>query len=64
VTQESVGAHPSWLMAVGYSIVITSGTGVLLGVLWEWTPNLVLVMAVHAGGDWLPNFLPTVRNWF
>jgi hypothetical protein len=32
MTQEAVGAHP-WLMAVGYSIVITSVAGVLLGVL-------------------------------
>jgi membrane protease YdiL (CAAX protease family) len=63
-TQEAVGAHPSWLMAVGYSIVITSVAGVFLGVLWARTRNLLLVMAVHAAGDWLPNLLPTIRNWF
>jgi membrane protease YdiL (CAAX protease family) len=62
-TQEAVGAHPSWLMAVGYSIVITSVAGVFLGVLWARTRNLLLVMAVHAAGDWLPNLVPTVKNW-
>ena len=63
-TQEAVGAHPSWLMAVGYSIVVTSVAGVFLGVLWARTRNLLLVMAVHAAGDWLPNLLQTIRNWF
>jgi membrane protease YdiL (CAAX protease family) len=62
-TQEAVGAHPSWLMAVCYSIVITSVAGVFLGVLWARTRNLILVMAVHAAGDWLPNLVPTIKNW-
>jgi membrane protease YdiL (CAAX protease family) len=62
-TQEAVGAHPSWLMAVGYSIMITSVAGVFLGVLWARTRNLILVVAVHAAGDWLPNLVPTIKNW-
>jgi membrane protease YdiL (CAAX protease family) len=50
-------------MAVCYSIVITSVAGVFLGVLWARTRNLILVMAVHAAGDWLPNLVPTIKNW-
>lgn len=62
-TLEAVGPHPSWLMAVGYSIVITSVAGFFLGVLWARTRNLVLVMAVHAAGDLVPNLAPMLRNW-
>lgn len=61
-TQEAVGAHPSWLMAVGYSIVITSVAGLFLGVLWSRTKNLLVVVLVHAAGDWLPNLVPTVKD--
>jgi len=62
-TQEAVGAHPSWLMAIGYSIVITSVAGFFLGVLWIRTRNLLLLMAVHAAGDLVPNFVPMLKNW-
>ncbi len=62
-TLEAVGSHPSWLMAVGYSIVITSVAGFFLGVLWARTRNLALVMAVHAAGDLVPNLAPMVKNW-
>ena len=62
-TLEAVGSHPSWLMAVGYSIVITSVTGFFLGVLWARTRNLLLLMAVHAAGDLVPNLAPMIRNW-
>jgi membrane protease YdiL (CAAX protease family) len=62
-SQEAVGAHPSGLMAVGYAIVITSVAGVFLGVLWARTRNLLVVMVVHAAGDWLPNLVPIVKSW-
>lgn len=62
-TLEAVGPHPSWLMAVGYSIVITSVAGFFLGVLWAKTRNLLLVMAVHAAGDLVPNLAPMVKHW-
>jgi hypothetical protein len=39
VTQEGLSAHPSFPMAVGYSIVITSVAGFFLGVLWARTRN-------------------------
>ncbi len=62
-TMEAVGSNPSWLMAVGYSIVITSVTGFFLGVLWARTRNLFLLMAVHAAGDLVPNLVPIMKNW-
>lgn len=60
-TQEGLSAHPSLLMAVGYSIVITSVAGFFLGVLWARTRNFLVVILVHAAADLLPNTLPTLR---
>ncbi|MFZ1135827.1 MAG: CPBP family intramembrane glutamic endopeptidase [Candidatus Korobacteraceae bacterium] len=60
-TQEGLSAHPSLLMAVGYSIVITSVAGFFLGVLWARTRNFLVLVLVHAATDLLPNTLPTLR---
>jgi membrane protease YdiL (CAAX protease family) len=60
VTQEGLAAHPSLLMAVGYSIVITSVAGFFLGVLWARTRNFLVLILVHAATDLLPNTLPTL----
>lgn len=60
VTQEGLSAHPSFLMAVGYSIVITSVAGFFLGVLWTRTRNFLVIVLVHAATDLLPNTLPTL----
>ena len=60
-TQESLGPHPSLLMAVGYSIVMTSLAGLFVGVLWMRTKNFAVVIIVHAAGDFLPNLVPWVR---
>ena len=62
-TQEALGQHASWLLAIGYSIVITSVAGFFLGVLWMRTRNLLLLMIVHAAGDFVPNFVPMLKNW-
>lgn len=62
LTQEGLPAHPPLLMAIGYSIVITSVAGFFLGVLWARTRNFALVVAVHAMADLLPDLLPTLRS--
>ena len=62
LTQEGLSPHPSLLMAVGYSIVITSVAGFFLGVLWARTRNFAVVVVVHAMGDLLPNVVPTLRS--
>jgi len=60
-TQESIGSHPSLLMAVGYSIVMTSLAGLFVGVLWLRTKNFAVVVIVHAAGDFLPNLVPWIK---
>ncbi len=60
-TQEAVGSHPTLLLAVGYSIVMTSLAGLFLGVLWMRTKNFAVVVLVHAAGDLLPNLVPWIK---
>jgi len=62
-TGEALGANPSVLTAIGYSIVVTSVTGFFLGILWIRTRNLLLLALVHAAGDLLPNLAETIRLW-
>lgn len=62
LTQEGLPPHPSLLMAIGYSIVITSVAGFFLGILWARTRNFAVVVVVHAMGDLLPNIVPTLRS--
>lgn len=62
-TLEAVGPHPSWLMAVGYSIVVISVPGLFMGVLWSRTRNLFLLMTVHAAGDLVPQLAPMMKTW-
>jgi uncharacterized protein len=60
-TQEFLPSHPSLLMAIGYSIVMTSLAGLFLGVLWMRTKNLAVLVIVHAAGDLLPNLVPWAK---
>lgn len=60
-TQEALGSHPSLLMAVGYSIVMTSLGGLFVGVLWMRTKNLAVLVIVHAAGDFLPYLVPWAK---
>jgi membrane protease YdiL (CAAX protease family) len=62
LTQEGLPAHPSLLMAIGYSIVITSSAGFLFGVLWARTRNFAVIVVAHGMADLLPNILPTLHS--
>ena len=62
LTQEGLPSHPPLLMAIGYSIVITSVAGFFFGVLWARTRNFALVVVLHAITDLLPDMLPTLRS--
>jgi len=62
LTQEGLPPHPSLLMAIGYSIVITSSAGFLFGVLWARTRNFAVLVMAHGMADLLPNVLPTLRS--
>lgn len=48
-------AEPSLLFALAYSVAVISVSGLFMGVLWLRTRSLLIVMMVHAAGDWLPN---------
>ena len=62
LTQEGLPPHPSLLMAIGYSIVITSSAGFLFGVLWARTRNFAVIVIAHGIADLLPNVLPTLHS--
>jgi membrane protease YdiL (CAAX protease family) len=62
-TVEGLGANPSALDAIAYSIVVLSVSGILFGVMWARTKNLFALMLVHAAGDLLPNFATFVQIW-
>ncbi|MDH3891646.1 MAG: CPBP family intramembrane metalloprotease [candidate division Zixibacteria bacterium] len=58
-----VGATPSLLLAIGYSVVVLSAAGLFLGVVWSRTRNLLLVILIHAAVDLLPNFAEFMEIW-
>ena len=59
---EAVSAHSSLLHAVAYSLVITSVSSFLYGILWLRTRNLWVVAIVHAAQDWLPTLVDALRS--
>lgn len=61
---EGLGAHPTALEAVAYSVVVLAVSGITFGVIWARTKNLFALMLVHAAGDLMPNFGSFVQTWF
>jgi membrane protease YdiL (CAAX protease family) len=62
-TVEGLGANPTALQATAYSIVVLAVSGILFGVMWARTKNLIALMLVHAAGDLLPNFADFAHVW-
>ncbi len=62
-TVEGLGANPTALEATAYSIVVLALSGILFGVMWARTKNLVVLMLLHAAADLLPNFAEFVNVW-
>jgi membrane protease YdiL (CAAX protease family) len=60
---EGLGANPSALDAIAYSIVTLAVSGIVFGVLWVRTKNLATLICIHAAADLLPNFSDFVRTW-
>src|SRR5436190_20197362 len=60
---EDLGANPSALDAIAYSIVVLSVSGILFGLMWARTKNLFALMLIHAAADLLPNFANFVQVW-
>jgi membrane protease YdiL (CAAX protease family) len=60
---EGLGANPSVIDAIAYSIVVLAISGLVFGVIWTRTKNLFAVMLIHAAGDLLPNFADFAHTW-
>ena len=60
---EGLGANPSTLTALAYSVVVLAPSGILFGVIWARTRNLFAAIAVHAAGDLLPNLPAFIELW-
>ena len=59
---EGFAGPPSLLLSVAYSIVVMSVAGLFLGTLWARTRNLLLVVAVHAAADLVPQLVDVSRT--
>jgi uncharacterized protein len=62
-TVEGLGARPTVIDSVAYSIVVLAVSGILFGVVWARTKNLFVLMLLHAAGDLLPNFASFIEVW-
>ncbi len=60
---EGLGANPSALDAVAYSITTLAISGVFFGVIWARTKNLFALMLIHAAADLFPNLSDFVKIW-
>lgn len=61
--EEAIGPNPSPADSIAYAIVVLSVGGILFGIVWARTKNLLAVMTIHAATDLLPNFAQFVKTW-
>jgi membrane protease YdiL (CAAX protease family) len=62
-TVEGLGANPTVLDAIAYSIATLAISGVFFGIIWARTKNLFALVLVHAAADLLPNLSDFVKTW-
>ncbi len=62
-TVEGLGANPTALDAIAYSIATLAVSGVVFGVIWARTRNLFALMLIHAAGDLFPNLSDFIKIW-
>ena len=60
---EGLGANPTGLDAIAYSITTLAISGVFFGVIWIRTKNLFALVLIHAAGDLFPNLSDFVKTW-
>ena len=60
---EGLGANPSALDAIAYSIVTLAVGGIFFGIIWARTRNLAALIIIHAATDLFPNLSDFVRTW-
>lgn len=62
-TAADLFAEPSLLFALAYSIAVISVAGLFMGVVWFRTRSLLVLVLIHAAGDWLPNVAEHLQHW-
>ncbi|MGA9572388.1 MAG: CPBP family intramembrane glutamic endopeptidase [Lysobacterales bacterium] len=62
-TAEGMTQRPDILTAMAYSIAVVSPLGIMFGVLWMRTRNLLLVVLLHGWTDLFPNLAGFVQIW-
>lgn len=60
---EGVDEQLPFLFWSAYTIAYMSVAGIFLGIVWQRTKNLCLVMAIHAMFDLLPNAGDFIKTW-
>lgn len=60
---EGLGANPSPVDAIAYSIVTLAVSGIFFGIIWARTRNLAALLIIHAATDLFPNLSDFVRTW-
>ena len=61
--EDAIGPNPSPADSIAYAIVVLSVGGLVFGIVWARTKNLLAVMIIHAATDLLPNFAQFVKTW-
>ena len=60
---EGVDEQLPFLFWAAYTVAYMSVAGIFLGIVWQRTQNLWLVMAIHAMLDLLPNVGNFIKTW-
>lgn len=60
---EGISEQMPFIFWAAYTISAMSVAGIFLGIIWQRTKNLYLVMALHAMVDLLPNFSEFIHTW-
>ncbi len=60
---EGISEQMPFIFWAAYTISAMSVAGIFLGIIWQRTKNLYLVMALHAMVDLLPNFSEFILTW-
>ena len=60
---EGLGQNPSALQAMAYAIVILAPTGLVFGIVWARTRNLLAAIVIHAAVDLLPHTSKFIEAW-
>jgi membrane protease YdiL (CAAX protease family) len=61
---EGLGANPSFLDTISYSIAVQSTAGLPFAIIWSKTRNIWLVMSIHAAADLLSNYPELMKSFY